>query len=111
MQITSIEFRTIEPVTSILRRDLVGPAMPDIIDGWIAPPTAPRPGLELNLDLVHRSRSRLDRQVTRDRPGLARRFPRELPPGPAHNRLLARSDTEAELSAHDLRSILCRIAS
>ena len=36
-----IEFRTIEPVTSILRRDLVSPNMLEIVDNWIAPPTAP----------------------------------------------------------------------
>ena len=54
MQIPMIEFRTIEPVTSILRRDLVHPAMPDIVDGWIAPPTAPGLGIELNMDLVRR---------------------------------------------------------
>ena len=54
MQIPMIEFRTVEPVTSILRRDLVYPAMPAIVDGWIAPPTAPGLGIELNMDLVRR---------------------------------------------------------
>ena len=54
MQIPMIEFRTLKPVTSILRRDLVFPAMPEIVDGWIAPPTDPGLGLELNIDLVRR---------------------------------------------------------
>ena len=39
MQVPLIEFRTLEPVTSILRRELVSPAMPKIADGWIAAPT------------------------------------------------------------------------
>lgn len=52
LQIPLIEFRTLEPVTSILRRELVTPAMPTIVDGWIAPPTAPGLGVELNMDLV-----------------------------------------------------------
>ena len=58
MQIPMVEFRTIEPVTSILRRDLVHPAMPEIVDGWVAPPTAPGLGLELNMDLINQFRVR-----------------------------------------------------
>ena len=56
MQIPLIEFRTIEPVTSILRRDLVHPAMPEVVDGWIAPPTGPGLGIELDMELVNRFR-------------------------------------------------------
>ena len=56
LQIPMIEFRTIEPVSSILRRELVSPAMPEIVDGWISPPSAPGLGLELNMDLVNRFR-------------------------------------------------------
>ncbi len=68
MQIPMIDFRTIEPVTSILRRDLIHPAMPEIVDGWGVPPTAPGLGLELNVSNSNStwttsadSRSRLDR--------------------------------------------------
>ena len=57
MQVPMIEFRTVEPVSSILRRDLVHPAMPEIVDGWVAPPTGPGLGLELNMDLVQPFRS------------------------------------------------------
>lgn len=56
LQIPLIEFRTLEPVTSILRRDLVSPAMPEIVDGWIAPPTEPGLGVELDHELVDRFR-------------------------------------------------------
>ena len=46
----------LEPVTSILRRELVSPAMPKIADGWIAAPTTPGLGVELNTELVERFR-------------------------------------------------------
>ncbi len=54
MQSPMIEFRTMEPVASILRRDLVYPAMPEIVDGWIAPRTGPGLGIQLEMDLVRR---------------------------------------------------------
>ena len=57
LQIPLIEFRTLEPVTSVLRRDLVAPAMPEIVDGWITPPTAPGLGVELDMELVDRFRT------------------------------------------------------
>lgn len=56
LQIPLIEFRTLEPVTSALRRDLVAPAMPAIVDGWIAPPTQPGLGVELDMEFVERYR-------------------------------------------------------
>lgn len=56
MQVPLIEFRTLEPVTSILRRELVSPAMPKIADGWIAAPTTPGLGVELNTELVEQFR-------------------------------------------------------
>ena len=43
-----VEFRMVEPVTSILRRDLVSPNKFDFgPDGMVAPPTGPGLGLEL----------------------------------------------------------------
>ena len=56
MQVTMVEFRTIEPVTSILHRDLIHPAMPEIKDGIVAPPEGPGLGIELNMDLVNQFR-------------------------------------------------------
>lgn len=56
MQVPMVEFRTIEPVTSILRRDLIHPAMPEIKDGIVAPPEGPGLGIELNMDLVNQFR-------------------------------------------------------
>lgn len=58
MQVPMVEFRTIKPVTSILRRDLVHPAMPEIKDGLVAPTDRPGLGLELNMDLVNQFRDR-----------------------------------------------------
>ena len=48
----------IDLTSRVLRRDLVHPAMPTIVDGWIAPPTAPGLGIELNMDLVRRFQAR-----------------------------------------------------
>ena len=58
MQVPMVEFRTIKPVTSILRRDLVHPAMPEIKDGLVAPTDRPGLGVELNMDLVNQFRDR-----------------------------------------------------
>ena len=56
MQVPMVEFRAIEPVSSILRRDLVHPAVPEIDDGIVKPPAGPGLGLELNMDLVNQFR-------------------------------------------------------
>ncbi len=59
MQVPMVEFRTVHPVTSILRRDLVHPNVPEIKDGLVTPSDKPGLGLELNMDLVNRFRDRV----------------------------------------------------
>jgi len=56
-QIPMVEYRTIEPYSSAMRRDLVQPSQHVIVDGWVAPSDAPGLGLELNMDLVNQFRS------------------------------------------------------
>ena len=56
MAIPMVEFRTVKPVTSAIRRDLTFPNKPEIRDGYVAPIDRPGLGLELNWDLVNRFR-------------------------------------------------------
>ena len=54
LTIPMVEFRSSRLGPSRLRTELVSPAEPEIIDGYIALPTAPGLGIELNHELVEK---------------------------------------------------------